>query len=525
MTRAIAIALLASAAWAQLPGLPGGSKPDDRKAVDTLGRSTPRGALTGFLRAAQQGRWRTAAQYLEVSESVREGRGILLAQQLELVLDAGFKQPLSVVSDRIEGASDDGLSPNRDRAGDIVVDDNSVDLILTRVMDRESGEIWLIAAETLARVPSLAARVTGSGWIDSVPAPLQERFLGVAWWQWIGMLAGFGVAFGVALILVRLTRRFLTGLGVDGSHVPWPVVTLLALALHTVLVNWLALPLLSRSYYWRAVGIVALAAFAALINRILDTLMERWRARVVAEGLLATGSWIVLGRRMLKAVVWAVASIAILATLGFNMSAALAGLGIGGLALAFAAQKTLENLFGGVSIASDEVIRVGDTLRLGPTIGTVIDIGLRSTRIRTLDRTELSIPNGSLANMNIENLSLRDKHWFQTVLNLSYDTTPDQLRSVLAAVRKLLEGDPRIDKTEALRVRMTGFAESAISIEIFCYIATRDWNEFMAIREDLLLRIMDIVEGAGSNFAFPSRTVYLKRGDDLDFKSAEQSAE
>ena len=151
------------------------------------------------------------------------------------------------------------------------------------------------------------------------------------------------------------------------------------------------------------------------------------------------------------------------------------------------------------------------------------DISLRSTRIRTPDRTELSIPNGSLATMNVENLSRRDKFLFNTKLGLRYETSPDQMRYVLAQVRRLLYEHPKVE-TDGARNRFIAFDASALSMEIFCYILTRDYNEFLAIREDLLLRIMDIVDAAGTGFAFPSQTLYLSRDAGVDKEKAERVA-
>ena len=192
----------------------------------------------------------------------------------------------------------------------------------------------------------------------------------------------------------------------------------------------------------------------------------------------------ILGERMLKAAIFVLAIFSVMGTLGFNLTAPLAGLGIGGIAVAFAAQKTLENLFGGVSILGDEVIRIGDICRFGDRVGTVEDISLRSTRIRTPERTELSIPNGSLATMNVENLSRRDKILFTTKLGLRYETSPDQMRYVLVQIRRLLYEHPKVE-TEGARSRFVSFDASALTMEIFCYILTRDDSEFLAIREDL----------------------------------------
>ena len=188
----------------------------------------------------------------------------------------------------------------------------------------------------------------------------------------------------------------------------------------------------------------------------------------------------VLGERLLTALVVIVAVLAILGILGFNLTTVLAGLGIGGIAIAFAAQKTLENLFGGISVLADEVIRVGDYCRFGDRVGTVEDISLRSTRIRTIERTELSIPNGALATMNIENFTRRDKILFNPTLAVRCETTADQLRYLLAEIRRMLYEHPKVESDTA-RIRFASFDTSALSLEIFSYVLTRDYaNEFAA---------------------------------------------
>ncbi|HEY1270773.1 MAG TPA: mechanosensitive ion channel domain-containing protein, partial [Terriglobales bacterium] len=213
----------------------------------------------------------------------------------------------------------------------------------------------------------------------------------------------------------------------------------------------------------------------------------------------------------------------ILGALGFNMTTALAGLGIGGLAIGFGAQKTIENLFGGVSVLADEVIRVGDTCNFNGRVGTIEDISLRSTRIRTVERTELAIPNGTLATMNIENLTRRDKILFNPALGLRYETTADQLRFLLAECRRLLYEHPKVE-TASARIRFAGFLDSSLSLEIFSYILTKDMAEYTAIREDLLLRIMDIVTDSGTGFAFPSQTVYLGKDEGMNPEKAARAA-
>ena len=191
------------------------------------------------------------------------------------------------------------------------------------------------------------------------------------------------------------------------------------------------MPLLQRHYYNQVTAVAAVVGANWILWRVIRWFLRRVRNRALARGHGGTGSLMLLGERMIKAAVFVMAAFLILSILGFNMSTALAGLGIGGLAIGFGAQQTIANLFGGVSVLGDEVIRVGDVCRFGDRTGTVEDIGLRSTRVRTEERTLLAIPNGTVATINVENLSRRDKILFKTVLALHLDTSTDHLRSVL----------------------------------------------------------------------------------------------
>jgi MscS family membrane protein len=187
-----------------------------------------------------------------------------------------------------------------------------------------------------------------------------------------------------------------------------------------------------------------------------------------------------------------------------------AGLGVGGLAIALAAQPTIENLIGGMNLFADRVVRVGDLCKCGDTLGTVEAIGIRSARIRGADRTLTSIPNAALAKMPIVNLTQRNQFLIQTEIGLRYETTPEQLRYVLVKLRELLLGHPRVNPDPA-RARFVGLGAGSLEIEVFAYVMTKDWGEFLGIREDILLRIMEIVEQSGSALAFPSQTLYLGR--------------
>jgi MscS family membrane protein len=194
-------------------------------------------------------------------------------------------------------------------------------------------------------------------------------------------------------------------------------------------------------------------------------------------------------------------------------TAALAGLGIGGIAIALSAQKTLENVIGGFSITIDKAVRIGDFVKLADTWGTVDSIGLRSTRIRTLDRTILSVPNGQIANVSIETVSARDKFRFNHFVNLGYETSAAQMRAIVAAIRNRLLRHTLADDS-SIRARLVRLGPWSIDVEVFAYIFARDWPHFLEVQEELLLDIMDIVEGAGARIAVPEQRLSLAGADD-----------
>jgi MscS family membrane protein len=251
-----------------------------------------------------------------------------------------------------------------------------------------------------------------------------------------------------------------------------------------------------------------------LCVRLIDVFFKLKQSQLVVTSSDKI-SMVQLGRKLSKIVAVTVGTVVIFYIAGINIAAVLTGLGIGGIAIAFAAQKTLENLFGGIMIIWDQPIRVGDFCRAGEHMGTVENIGLRSARIRTLDRTLVSVPNGQLAVMSLENFTMRDKIWFHHTLRLRYETTADQLRHILAEVRRMLYEHPKVESPSA-RIRLIGFGNSSLDLEIFAYVLETEYAAFLHVQEDLLLRIMDIIEASGSGFAFPSQTTYVAGDAGLD---------
>jgi MscS family membrane protein len=200
--------------------------------------------------------------------------------------------------------------------------------------------------------------------------------------------------------------------------------------------------------------------------------------------------------------------IVLLRHFGIDPTPALAGLGVGGIAVALAAQKTLENVIAGTSLILDKAVRIGDIMKMGDLVGTVDHIGLRSTRIRTRDRTIVSVPNSQIANASIETLSARDKFWFHPIVGVRYETTPEQLREIVDGFRRLLDEHPLVD-SDSVWVRFVRLGPFSLDIEVFAYLFARDWNHFLEIQEQLLFAVTDIVNRAGAEIAFPSQMTYV----------------
>jgi MscS family membrane protein len=267
-----------------------------------------------------------------------------------------------------------------------------------------------------------------------------------------------------------------------------------------------------------------IVAVTWLLLRVTDVLSSVVEARLVERGEVGAKALVPPGRKFVKAIVVIFSFVAILSNFGFNVAALLAGLGVGGIAVALAAQKTIENLFGGVILYTDRPVRVGDFCRFGDKMGTVEEIGIRSTRIRTLDHTVITIPNATFSNMEIDNITARERIRLLAILTVRYETTPDQLRYILVEIRKLLYSHERIIP-DTPRVRFINFGAFSLDIEVLAYANTTDWAEFLGIREDIFLRIMDIIETSGSGFAFPSQTLYMGRDDGLKAERVREISE
>ncbi|MGZ5428944.1 MAG: mechanosensitive ion channel family protein [Thermoanaerobaculia bacterium] len=525
MTRALSRALVlagvlagpVSPALAQILPLPG---PTPAAGVEPVGdpyrRETPYGTFFGYIRAAQKENWAVAGEYLQWPKGGRISREEL-ARQLKALLDESFVGDLEKLSRSPTGDVSDALTADLDLVGIVGTGDDSFDLVLVRTTPEGGPPIWLVASRSLREVPAAFKGLASPAIESHIPSFLKRPVGRFRLWQLLSFLLLIPVLYAASRLLVRgafaLLRHFLassawwTEILEGASGFRGPIAVLLTVPLHRTCVSRLALPLLSRYYYAQLTWLVLIFGVAWLLFRLVDFLNGRATSSLLAAGARATSS-LTIARRMLRGAVVAAALLAGLASMGVNLTATLAGLGIGGLAVAFAAQRSLENLFGGFVVLSDRILRVGDVVRIGTVEGAVEDVTLYATRVRTLERTVVSIPNGSLVTSQIENLSRRDKFLFRHVLGLTYETTATQLQAVLDGCRTRLAADARVE-TATPRVRFLKLNTYTLDVEVFAYLLVPDWASFLAAQEELLLALMLVVEGAGSGFAFPTQTTYL----------------
>lgn len=509
---------------------PPGPKRDKARSTDP---GTPVGAVRSFFEAAGRADYDAAARRLNLSEIPEADRAEIgrdLAWELEVVLERTLPIHYELLSKDPAGAPDDGLPPGLDRLGTV----EGTAILLERVTEDDGAKTWKFAASTVERIPALY-EAHGYGPLgEFLPAAMFDiKFLDLQLWQWIGMillvLAAWLLSWVGAAIVLRIVRplvsRTETALDDQILHsMIGPFRFLLAVGLFAAGSVALALSISAYDFLGRievALVVVAVTWVALRIVDILETVLVNRLSDTDRASVIAI---LPLTRKVAKVFLIVIAFVALLQNLGFNVTGLLAGLGVGGLAVALAAQKLIANLFGGASLIADRPVRVGDFCRFGDgKVGTVEEIGLRSTRIRSLDRTLVTIPNADFSEIQLENFAARDRMRLFAMLGLRYETTPDQLRHVLAELRKLLVAHPRVTEDPA-RVRFVGFGAHSLDLEVFAYVNTSDWGEFLKIREDIYLRFMDIVRDSGTGFAFPSQTLYLGRDGGLD-PSRTQAAE
>ncbi|MDF0644614.1 MAG: mechanosensitive ion channel family protein [Nitrospira sp.] len=489
---------------------------------DSLGRGTPRSSVQGYLQAATERNYARAAEFLDLRNlppGLTESQGPELARQLKIVLDRALWIDIETLSANPDGESNDNLPVVRERIGHLSAQEKSYDLLMQRVPRGDGVYIWKFSSLTVADIPELYQQF-GYGPLEHVlPSWLFDvSILGVHLVVW-----AVAVVLGILLIPVaRLAAWLLAALlGAVRADLAQQFTQYFrgpfALLVWTV-IGREVIGMIGPSVAVRALGqarTVQVIALAWFLVRLIDFVGHRIGVNLDQQGLSGSRVLLTPVARLVKILALAGAVLLWLDNAGYKVTTLLAGLSISGVAVALASQKSLENIFGALTLFASRPVKVGDFCRFGDRVGTIEEIGLRATRVRTLERTVITVANAEFANMHLDNYSERDRFWYHPTLQLRYETTPDQIRYVLVEIRKMLYGHPKI-LSEPLHVRFKGFGVYSLDVDVFAYIGVTDYQESLEIAEDLNLRIMDIIEAAGSDFAVPAEVQYSLPGKPFD---------
>ncbi len=487
-----------------------------------------RQAIDQLVRAA------TTLDLSQVAPANRRTVGTTSVLLLEEILVRIPLPPLEEIPD--EAAVDAGAAPN----GWTIP---GTEIRMTRLEAPDGEPRFLFSADTVARLPEFYARVEAlprnaerqTDYYQRIvvapglelPVTFYRAVLGfpdwarAVWheqavWQWIalGVLTAL-VLGGIVLLLRWESRRALSLSPVRRSigRLFAPVLALVALQVYEgIAVDFINISgdfLADLELVIEGLEAIALAVLAVLAFNLLAAVVIA-SPRISRESLDAS-----LIRLVMRVVGIAVAGYIVFlgaTEVGIPVYGIIAGLGVGGLAIALAVRPTLENFIGGIILYADRPVKVGDFCKFGEMLGTVETIGLRSTKIRGLDRTLVTVQNADFAQMSIVNFTRRDANLMHTTIALRYETTPEQLTAIIDGIADMLRADDRVD-AETVRVCFRGFGSYSLDVEIWAYVKIADWGRFLKAQEALFLEVIRVVKANGSAFAFPSQTTYLGRDE------------
>ena len=514
-----------------LPGAkPAATAPAANAPIDPLGlgRETPRGTIVGFIRMAQEENERDTEYFQPPAKGHRVSaeEEQELAKQLYTVLNSTFPaSALTSTNADPDGRGEDGRARDEITIGGTHLLSEAFPVTLVRLEDVHNVKLWFISRSTLSKVPEMYDSLRWPQLEQKLPGLfVRTRPLGMPLWQWIAIVLfaplaaalGWLIALAVRLLFDTFQKvRGLQELAPRPLKHFGPGAMLAAVLIHYEFVRQIGTSLLYRQYYrYFLLIVIAFAGYWA-ITRITHWIFRGIAVQLTERGRLAERSLLSLSRRVLDVLIFVIIGLSVLSAMDVNVTAALAGLGIGGLAIGLGAQKTFENLLGGISVLTDKAIVVGDSCKIGDRTGTVEDIGLRSTRIRTEERTVLLIPNGTMATATLENFRFRDKILCRQVVRLRYDLSPDHLRYVLAQIREVLAKNPKVEASTS-RVRVLRFGDYAIEVEIYAYILERDYASFLGAQEALILDVLDTLDRTGGALALPSQATIVTQDAWID---------
>jgi len=496
-----------------------GSGPGHEQSIiveDEFNRGTPLRSADGFLSAAEAGDYVTAAEYLDLRYlrgEAREMTGEQLARRLDIVLERAHWIDVHPLADSPEGRSGDGLPAYRDSIGSIRVDGRNVRLLMQKVPRSDGAYVWKVSNATVIQVPDLYSEYGFPDFIEVLRRSLPNVvFLGLELFKWVVLVAAAGISYAIVYLSAIAFRRAVAEPDAPSHRrifrflvVPFGIWVTVIVANATA--EWLGRGEIAEAIAQRSPVMILITVWVlfAAVNFLRDSASARLEAMgkhgaqpILSPAGNAINLLIVIG-----------GALAYMDKLGINITTVLAGLGVGGLAVALALQKPLEDVFGAITLYTQQPFRVGDFCRIGDALGTVESIGLRTTKIRTLDNTLIAAPNAMVAGSPIDNISARERILYRPKLRLKYDSTPEQVRQILKGIHRLLESHERVSRGD-YRVRFKEIADDALVIEVWAHLETPVWAEYLEIVEELNIQFLDVITEAGTTLGIPTTAFHLE---------------
>ncbi|MBF2719861.1 mechanosensitive ion channel family protein [Psychrobacter sp. NG254] len=497
---------------------------------DSFGRDTPRHTVQGFISALGENDYLLASNYLNLSKS---DNPTTVVRQFKQALDAGGRfQPDLQISNAPEGNLTDQLPPSQENVGVINVGERSVPLLLERVVSKDDEQYWQFSSDTLSSVPevientepTLVSRYT----VDSLDG---KKLFGYQLADLVAALTMIISSFVLTYIAVWLLYHLLrmTYPYVRGAPLPLPnkvilplAVVIMALILSEVMV-YAGVSVTLREPVNRFTDIASWVATTWLLLRVIDAIFTRAVNLSYKRNHTERVSILGLLRKVVKALLLIFAVIVIFGNLGFDLTTGIAALGVGGLALALGAQKTIENLVGSVVVVADSPVRIGDYCKFGAYEGTVIDIGIRSSRVRTLTRTVVTVPNGDFSSMQIENFTSRDMFRFFHQLYLKRTADLDVIFKMVNDLDGFIKAHD-LTNQEWNQVNILELRQDCYVIQLQAYVNAVDIIEFYDKQNILFVDILTQVAKYKVEHALPTQQLIVNQTE-LDHHIENNTAE
>lgn len=484
----------------------------DSEGLDSF--STPLNSLLAMRRALREGDQETIARFLDrryLSDELEQYSD----QELIKALGHVFKQQnmlnLADVSDDERGDLNDGLPNYRDQIGTVILSSGEVPIYLQRVPNGRGGRVWKLSNATVAQIPAMWEELGYGPVAEYLNKTLPDvSFMGMANWQLIATILFFTLAWPLAIVASTILKRLALmipnrfPLGIS-RFFDRPMRFFLYIMIARYFVGLLGLSLTARIFL-QSSGITFIA-WTVLLLGIMSLFRDYQIRKLQYAGNVQYVALIKPFTTIMKVIVTTVIALYWAKSAGYDMSTILAGLGVGSLAVALAAQKTLENVIGAVTLYTARPVSAGDFCRFGDITGTVEEIGLRSTLIRTLDRTMVVIPNSVFSSVEIENYSHRDRIRYFRQFRLQLHSA-EQIRFILSELRRLFEAHPRLIE-DTVSIRFENVVDATAVLRLDGGVDTTDFQEFLAVAEDLNLLVLEAVQAAGAHFSGPGQLVQI----------------